>query len=110
MVNYKPKQRQTQKRISSAGDIQARINLQKLARHFYGEGVPAIYSVNYINPFDPDDDYGSLQVFEHHYRDVRTGNRGSAIKFVMKARRCSYTAAVAFCEGWLAATENGATS
>lgn len=90
---------------AQADEIQKHIDLQALARVFLGQGMPGGDCVTYFSPFDPDDHLGSFQVFKGHYRDTRNGKRGGAIRFVSKIRNCSYDQAIAFCEGWLAASE-----
>lgn len=85
----------------TSGEIQARVDLQALARVYLGNGMPGGDCISYYSPFDPDDMNGSFQVFPGYYRDVRNGDRGGAIKFIQKVRRCSCDQAVAYLEGWL---------
>lgn len=104
MRNYSTKNKANAHR-SDSGEIQAKVDLQRLAREFLGEGMPGGTGTAYLNPFNPDDGEGTFLVFKTHYWDVRTGDRGSALKFIMRMRRCSYANALAFLEGWILASE-----
>lgn len=88
-----------------AGAIQEQVDLQVLARLFLGDGLLGGAGRCYINPFDPDDDSGTFLVFKDYFRDVRTGDRGSSIKFIQRIKHCSYEHAIAYLEGWLDALE-----
>ena len=83
----------------SAGTIQAKIDLRRLAKIHCGQPLFSSSTADtHINPFNPDSP--DLHVFSSHYRDPVTGDRGGAIKFIQRIRRCSYERAIAYLEGW----------
>lgn len=87
-------------------DIQRRVDLQQLARFYLGPGIPAGQAlVFWIPQFDPD--HPDYHVYRDYFRNPTTGDRGSAIKLVMRLRRCPYDQAIAFLEGWLMALGMG---
>lgn len=83
----------------SAGTIQAKIDLRRLVKVHCGQPLFSSSTADtHINPFNPDSP--DLHVFSSYYRDPVTGDRGGAIKFIQRARRCSYDQAIAYLEGW----------
>ena len=96
----------TNAQLPSAGDIQARVNLQQLARVFLGDGLPGGSVMVYLLPqFNPD--HPEYHIARNYYRNPATNDRGGAIRFVQRVRRCNYGQALAYLSGWLDGLEVG---
>lgn len=96
LENSKPT---AEKLALATGDIQARVNLQQLAAFHLGNGLLGGSAMVFIiTEFDPDNP--EHHVFEGYYRNPATGDRGGAIKFIQKLKRCSYERAIGYLDGW----------
>lgn len=89
----------SRKPARTAGDIQAKIDLRAIVRLHVGQPMYSSQTADtHVFPFDPDG--SEIHVFYSYYRNPDTGDRGGAIKFIQRARRCSYDQAIAYLEGW----------
>jgi hypothetical protein len=106
MTDYTTDRYQNDAQPLTAGEIQARINLQQVARYFLGDGLPGgdvqVYLIPQFNP-----DHAEYHIFRNYFRNPVTGDRGSSIKFIQRVRRCNYGQAVAYLAGWLDGMEAG---
>lgn len=101
MNNYSTKHpKSTTENKPVAGDIQAEIDLRLLARVHLGQPLFSSPTADtHIDPFFLNG--GVLHITQTHYRDPENyDNRGGAIKFIQKFRRCSYGHALSYLEGW----------
>lgn len=85
---------------ATASAVQALVNLQELARFHLGAGMFGGEARVYILPeFDPD--HSEYHFHPHYFRNPVTGDRGSAITFICRIRRCGPDQALAYLAGWL---------
>lgn len=84
----------------NAGDLQRGVDLLELAAYHLGAGLPGGSARVYVlSQFDPDNP--EYHFFTDYFRNPATGDRGGAIRFVQRFRRCNYGQALAYLAGWI---------